>query len=136
MCQKKRCLLQEVIIKNFPGDSVFLYPNLGILSATEGELIFKVGLSPSNVRSSLVIAPRSVCANVAEAVASVMASREILKGKLFFVRGGVIIAIANLIALINQLKEITDSDPKPMSSVRSSFLEPLRINSRRSRNRF
>lgn len=28
MC-KKRCLLQEDIIKNFIVDSVFLYPNLG-----------------------------------------------------------------------------------------------------------
>ena len=29
MRQKKRCLLAEDILKNFPGDSVFLYPNLG-----------------------------------------------------------------------------------------------------------
>ena len=29
MCQKKRCFLQEDIIKNFLVDSVFLYPNLG-----------------------------------------------------------------------------------------------------------
>ena len=28
---KKRCLLQEGILKNFPGDSVFLYPNLGLI---------------------------------------------------------------------------------------------------------
>ena len=30
MRQKKRCPLAEDILKNFPGDSVFLYPNLGI----------------------------------------------------------------------------------------------------------
>ena len=29
MRQKKRCSLAEDILKNFPGDSVFLYPNLG-----------------------------------------------------------------------------------------------------------
>ena len=29
MRQKKRCPLAEDILKNFPGDSVFLYPNLG-----------------------------------------------------------------------------------------------------------
>ena len=29
MCQKKRYLLAEDILKNFSGDSVFLYPNLG-----------------------------------------------------------------------------------------------------------
>ena len=30
MRQKKRCPLAEDILKNFPGDSVFLYPNLGL----------------------------------------------------------------------------------------------------------
>ena len=29
VCVKKRCLLAEDILKDFPGDSVFLYPNLG-----------------------------------------------------------------------------------------------------------
>ena len=34
MRQKKRCPLAEDILKNFPGDSVFLYPNLGRVPAT------------------------------------------------------------------------------------------------------